>query len=97
MDLRRDTQTIHVHICAEVGLCAQKLLSILGSMLNIIDGDLYDHLMSEKWNNHFGNKFDNHMNSKNYKESGYIWPRFVNHLTLIACIVSCKKWVRSRK
>ena len=27
----------------EIGLCAQNMLTILGSILNIIDGDLYDN------------------------------------------------------
>ena len=28
----------------EIGLCAQNMLTFLGSIVNIIDGDLYDHL-----------------------------------------------------
>ena len=33
--------------CFEIGLCTQNMLTILGSMLNMI-GDLYDHSMSTR-------------------------------------------------
>ena len=32
----------------EIGLHAQNMLSILGSMVNMIGEDLYDHLMSTR-------------------------------------------------
>jgi hypothetical protein len=30
----------------EIGLCVQNMITALGSIVNIIGGDLYDHLMS---------------------------------------------------
>ena len=30
----------------EIGLCAQNVITILSSIVNIIEGDIYDHLMS---------------------------------------------------
>jgi hypothetical protein len=32
----------------EIGLCAQNMTNILNSIVNIIGGNLYDHLMSTK-------------------------------------------------
>ena len=32
----------------EIGLCAQNMINILGSIVNIIRGDLYDNLVSTR-------------------------------------------------
>ena len=50
----------------EIGLCAQNMTTVLNSIVNIIGGDLYDHLMSTKI-------FTLNMNEifMNFEESGY--------------------------
>ena len=32
----------------EIGMCAQNVITFLGSIVNIIEGDLYGHLMSTR-------------------------------------------------
>jgi hypothetical protein len=57
-------------VCVKgIGLCAQNLLSFLGSIVNIIGGDLYDHIMSE--NLCFDNDYDIRMSSKNHEANGF--------------------------
>ena len=54
------------HVFKEIGLCAQNMTTVLNSIVNIIGGDLYDHLMSTKI-------FTLNMNEifMNFEESGY--------------------------
>ena len=51
--------------------CAQTLLTILGSRINIIGRILNAHLTKDKVNLHFDNERDIHMSSKNDDENGY--------------------------
>ena len=51
VDLRKGTRR---HVLNEIGLRAQNLLIVIGSIVNIIGGDLYDHLR-KKDNLHFNN------------------------------------------
>ena len=54
----------------EIGLCAQNMMTILNSMVHVMCGDLYDHLMSTKNFLLIPNKVFI-WSFKNYEESGY--------------------------
>ena len=53
----------------EIGLCAQYMIIILGSIVNIIEKDLYDLLMSTIIT--LLMEYYIHMSSENYEESNY--------------------------
>ena len=54
----------------EIGLQAQIMIIILGLIVNIIGGDLYDQLLSTRIFDLTTN-WDIHRSSRNYEESGY--------------------------
>jgi hypothetical protein len=53
----------------EIGLHAQHMIIILGSIVNIIGEDLYDHLMSTRIT--FASEYYIHTSSENYEEGNY--------------------------
>jgi hypothetical protein len=57
------------HVCSkEIRLCAQNMLTILNSIVNLIREDLYDHWHE---NLHFDNEWDSHSSSENYEANIY--------------------------
>ena len=52
-------------------MCVQNMIPILSSIINIIRGDLYDHLMSTR-HLHFDMEQDFHMNFRKYGKSSYV-------------------------
>ena len=54
----------------EIRLCVQNTLTIIGSIIDIVRGHLYDHLMSTRISTLIENKVY-HINSKYYEENGY--------------------------
>ena len=55
----------------EIGLHAQNMITITGSVVNIINqGDLYDHYTITR-TFHLDNEYINHVSSKNHEKSGY--------------------------
>jgi hypothetical protein len=71
----------------EIGLHAQNMLIILGSIINIFGGETY-MIFEELKNLHFEDEEDIHMSSKNYVENGY------RNIALDLLIISHEKWVQ---
>ena len=73
--------TKYVMCLKEIGRCAQNMLTILGSTVNMIGETIW--LPNEHTNIHFDNESDIHMSFKSYEANGYgAWFGFANHLTL---------------
>ena len=73
----------------EIGLCAQYMLIILGSIVKIIGGDIYDHLMCMRI---FTLTMIKIFISAPKTTRKWLWPQlgFANHLVLILGSISYK-------
>ena len=79
----------------EVGLHAQSMLIILGSIVNMIRGDLYDRLLSTRITTLITNKI--------FIWALQIWGKwlqaqfgFANHHGRIACFITYMKWCKEK-
>ena len=76
----------------EIGLHAQNMITILGSIVYIVGTweDMYDRFMSTTVFTLTMNKII-HMSSRCYEENGYDLNQVsANHLTLITCFITKK-------
>ena len=84
---RKDTCLI------EIGLRAQNMLTILGSMVNMIEADLHDHLMDTRT---FTLKYIRCSYELQKLRGKWLCPQFgfANHLALVAYFRSYQNWVQ---
>jgi hypothetical protein len=81
----------------EIGLHAQTMLTILGSIVNI-NWDRSIWSLNEHKNLHFDNEKDIHMSSENLRGKWlWAWFGYANQFALIACFISYEKWAQGEK
>ena len=85
---RTDTRRTRVH---KTSVCAQNMITISWSTVNIIGKYVYDHLMSTRIFT-LVMVYNIHMFSKNLRKSFRPGFGFANHLVLIACSIYQEKW-----
>ena len=60
----------HIMCSKEIGLHAHNMLTILSSIVNMMEGPIWP--VNEQGNLHFDNKWDFHMSFDNYEANGYM-------------------------